>query len=603
MWGHKQGMSESAVDHSTVSTCKVESLPFLISDHCPNVTATQDRVDELQMVIEKHGKGLETESDRIEFARKLLGDCQKATEESFPNLLTEAGKKFAKIDEEAVATLPSPPLSVEDEVIHVLLFLAIKLPGLGVSEFMELAEKLITECDARYRMVTESGVSVSVGGEQTPGEGPELKEMMPLAMWQQQKFALIKSAGLATMSKSQRDASYMVVFVSQELMRIWRDYFNEAVFESAAIFRELRRYQFLRFVSDAAVKAVSEFYADMAVTDPHEFRSNCIPELVTMSRESEGGFVRARVAQIARALLKSSETANKMVGELFNELILRQKDYMVALEMVKGLAFLRGFDSYKWLKIIIEKTTQEAKIRKIIQEYLWRMMELDPSGPVPVLSVLLNWMSDEKYSQSSVAQFATSTARMFAQRSLGYLLMESDRSYPLLSAFSSLNAEQTTSELLRKVFKALMEPGSSTERAMNLEKHVGLELSLSNEQELAIILQSWLFMLATDASSDNPVYCRDRVENAMLAGIAEALDRSSRLIVAEHLNEGAEYAGGIRDWLLDDWEASEKWRSTFLSGKLMSSKKEVYELIRNHVADVMHLRRQILSIRDPKPTC
>jgi hypothetical protein len=558
------------------------------------------------MVIEKHGKGLETELDRIEFARKLLGDCQKATEESFPNLLTEAGEKFAKIDEEAVATLPGPPLSVEDEVIHVLLFLAIKLPGLGVSEFMGLAEKLITECDARYRMVTESGgrgVSVSVGGEQTPGEGPELKEMMPLAMWQQQKFALIKSAGLATMSKSQRDASYMVVFVSQELMRIWRDYFNEAVFESAAIFRELRRYQFLRFVSDAAVKAVSEFYADMAVTDPHEFRSNCIPELVTMSRESEGGFVRARVAQIARALLKSSETAQKMVEELFNELILRQKDYLVALDMVGRLAFIRGFDSYNWFKLIIERTTQEAKISEIIQVHLWLMMERDPSGPVPVLSALYAWMSEEKYANSSVAQFAASTARLFAQPSLGYILMESDRPYPLLSAFSNLNADQSTSELLRKLFQAVMEPGSSGETAKNLEKELGVTLSLSNEQELAFILQSWLFMLTADASTDHPVYSRDRVENAMLAGIAEALDRSSRLLVAEHLNAGAEFAVYIRDLLLDGWEASEKWRSTFLSGKLMSSKKEVYELIRNHVADVMHLRRQILSIRDPKPTC
>jgi hypothetical protein len=147
-----------------------------------------------------------------------------------------------------------------------------------------------------------------------------------------------------------------------------------------------------------------------------------------------------------------------------------------------------------------------------------------------------------------------------------------------------------------------MEPGSSEERAMNLEKHVGLALSLSNEQELAIILQSWLFMLAADASSDHPVYCRDRVENAMLAGIAEALDRSSRLIVAERLIAGAEYAGKIRDWLLDDWVATEKWRCTILNGKLKGSKKEVHELIRNHVADVMRLRREIVCIRDPKPT-
>lgn len=578
-------------------TRPIDSYPYLIRRCCPKLAVTADTVEVLESAIIQYGRDSFSDADKYDFARKLLSECRKATAETFTEMLNKASAKLAEIDQKAASIKPSPPVGVEDEIIHILAFLAVKLPGLGIAEYEKAVSTLVLETDAKYSIKPKSDepdTNADTAGDSNNNKNNESKQKTPSEIWRERKLELLHLAGIGFVSNEQRDSGSTVSFISQESKRIWTEYFNDAVFETSALFSGVRRHRLLLTVNDSVVPAIANLYAVMASTDPHEFRTDCIPELVEICQTLKFGFVQVRVVQIIKALLKNPKATRSMAGNFFNLLLHHNKDFQTGLDLIIRLAFVTEFDNLTWLKIIITQAPSHANIQGTAQRHLEHVMQRHPDGPLPILVALLDWINEDDPSNPS-AHFAISTIRLWALHAVDFYFREPDRPYPLLTAIGNLDDTKNGAAYLLKILYAVGNADLGETAPTSLSDLLILGTS-SFEHKLARVIQSWFFIIDASCLQENSVYQKDEIRELILLSLKKTLDRHRRMKFSDHLMQGIDYATEVRSMLFS---------STFSAGlvnvvisELNITKQQLYELFRIHITGIMGFRREVIRLRD-----
>lgn len=421
--------------------------------------------------------------ERIE--RQQANDKWSRNEEEFyaeirpylhnKQLISELDRRESEADEVNIDAL----FAWDDPIINTLLYAAIFFPNLSPGDFNRVVIKLLAD-----RTMTDR--------ERMPVNGASgLPQKILTEILRNSTKKYFEDSGLKALTTMGR--ARVVTFPNASLREKLKYFYEDTLFlDVESNFEIVKREGLLFDVSEAVAEDTISLITNLAIDYPTRFKGDWFCDLLLANQEqNRSELLYKRFSALLRRML-GVPSLRAVVNDVFKELV-KRREHLSALEIVKRLHFAPDFDGIYWLRQLLDQGGDVTFER--ISGYLDGLARRQSSNIYELLRRVASWVPEDDrnpsvYSPSNrvalnlMMRYCFKSSFKFEEKNYGLWPSR----YPLFALNDSESAREAFAALTHWLF------------------HPGME-SIGTPRQGAVkswssLLVNWLFILFGSKGSE-----------------------------------------------------------------------------------------------------